>query len=138
MASITEDIMEKTFNPAILEPHWRAEWAALSLGQPRGEGPSFCIVLPPPNVTGTLHMGHGFQQNLMDALIRYHHLKGNCTLWQGGTDHAGIATQMVVERQLSTQGIIRHDIGRERFLEAVWAWRAQSGNMITSQIQRLG
>ncbi|OGT66636.1 MAG: valine--tRNA ligase, partial [Gammaproteobacteria bacterium RIFCSPHIGHO2_12_FULL_45_9] len=130
--------MEKTFNPAILEPHWRAEWAALSLGQPRGEGPSFCIVLPPPNVTGTLHMGHGFQQTLMDALIRYHHLKGNCTLWQGGTDHAGIATQMVVERQLSTQGISRHDIGRERFLEAVWAWRAQSGNMITSQMQRLG
>src|SRR3990167_6454122 len=138
MASITEDIMEKTFNPAILEPHWRAEWAALSLGQPRGEGPSFCIMLPPPNVTGRLHMGHGFQQTLMDALIRFHRMKGHNTLWKAGLDHAGIATQMVAERRLEAQKLIRHQLGRERFVKERWKWKEESGSIIEDQIKRLG
>jgi valyl-tRNA synthetase len=92
---------------------------------------SFCILLPPPNVTGTLHMGHGFNQAIMDALTRYHRMRGDNTLWQPGTDHAGIATQIVVERQLDAQGISRHDLGREKFLEKVWEWKEFSGNTIT-------
>ncbi|MDR0380277.1 MAG: valine--tRNA ligase, partial [Candidatus Accumulibacter sp.] len=96
------------------------------------------ILLPPPNVTGTLHMGHGFNQTLMDALIRYHRMRGDNTLWQPGTDHAGIATQIVVERQLDAQGVSRHDLGREKFLEKVWEWKAFSGDTITRQMRRLG
>jgi valyl-tRNA synthetase len=99
---------------------------------------NFCILLPPPNVTGTLHMGHGFNQTLMDALTRYYRMRGHNTLWQPGTDHAGIATQIVVERQLDAQGISRHDLGREKFLEKVWEWKEYSGNTITKQMRRLG
>ncbi|WP_374478145.1 valine--tRNA ligase, partial [Zoogloea sp.] len=99
---------------------------------------SFCILLPPPNVTGTLHMGHGFNQTIMDALTRYHRMRGWNTLWQPGTDHAGIATQIVVERQLDAQGISRHDLGREKFLEKVWEWKEYSGGTITQQMRRMG
>jgi valyl-tRNA synthetase len=99
---------------------------------------NFCILLPPPNVTGTLHMGHGFNQTIMDALTRYHRMRGDNTLWQPGTDHAGIATQIVVERQLDAQGISRHDLGREKFLEKVWEWKEYSGGTITRQMRRLG
>ena len=95
-------------------------------------------MLPPPNVTGTLHMGHAFQHTLMDALARYHRMKGDNTLWQPGTDHAGIATQIVVERQLDAQGVSRHDLGREEFLERVWDWKEESGSTITRQMRRLG
>ena len=99
---------------------------------------NYSILLPPPNVTGTLHMGHAFQHTLMDALTRYHRMRGHNTLWQPGTDHAGIATQIVVERQLEAQGIARRDIGREAFLERVWQWKEQSGSTITRQMRRLG
>ena len=100
--------------------------------------PAYCIQLPPPNVTGTLHMGHAFQQTLMDALIRYHRMRGYNTNWVVGTDHAGIATQIVVERQLEAEGKSRHDLGREKFVERVWAWKQQSGSTITRQMRRLG
>ena len=100
--------------------------------------PPFCIQLPPPNVTGTLHMGHAFQQTLMDVLIRYHRMRGDNTLWQVGTDHAGIATQIVVENQLKAEGKSRHDLGREKFVERVWAWKQASGSTITNQMRRLG
>ena len=95
-------------------------------------------MIPPPNVTGTLHMGHAFQDTIMDALIRYHRMLGHNTLWQPGTDHAGIATQMVVERQLNAEGKDRHDLGREKFLERVWDWKDESGGQITQQLRRLG
>lgn len=130
--------MEKTYNPKSIEAQWQAFWSAHEFGKPQGAGPAYCIMLPPPNVTGTLHMGHGFQHSLMDALIRYHRMRGENVLWQGGTDHAGIATQMVVERQLNQQGQTRHDLGREKFIERIWQWRDQSGDMITSQMRRLG
>ena len=102
------------------------------------EPAAFCILLPPPNVTGTLHMGHGFNQTIMDALTRYHRMRGDNTLWQPGTDHAGIATQIVVERQLDGKGVSRHDLGRERFIEKVWEWKEYSGGTITRQMRRLG
>src|SRR5262249_14452560 len=98
----------------------------------------YCIQLPPPNVTGTLHMGHAFQQTLMDALIRYHRMRGFDVNWVVGTDHAGIATQIVVERQLEAEGKSRHDLGREKFVERVWQWKQQSGSTITRQMRRLG
>ncbi len=103
-----------------------------------GEVPAYCIMLPPPNVTGTLHMGHAFQHTLMDALSRYHRMCGDNTLWQPGTDHAGIATQIVVERQLDQQNIDRRDLGREEFIERVWQWKAESGSTISRQMRRLG
>ncbi|NCZ64574.1 MAG: valine--tRNA ligase, partial [Cellvibrionales bacterium] len=105
---------------------------------PAGGEQAFCIPIPPPNVTGSLHMGHGFQQAIMDALIRYHRMTGKNTLWQVGTDHAGIATQMLVERQLEARGTSRHDLGREAFIEKVWEWKAESGGNITRQLRRLG
>src|SRR5205807_3243722 len=100
--------------------------------------PAYCIQLPPPNVTGTLHMGHAFQQTLMDALIRYHRMRGFNTNWVVGTDHAGIATQIVVERQLELEGSSRHALGRDKFIERVWQWKQQSGATITRQMRRLG
>src|SRR5690606_25023406 len=100
--------------------------------------PAFSIQLPPPNVTGTLHMGHAFNQTVMDTLTRYHRMLGDNTLWLPGTDHAGIATQIVVERQLDAQGLTRHDLGREKFIERVWAWKEESGSTITRQMRRLG
>lgn len=130
--------MDKTYDPKSIEAHWSKYWETHHLGQPSGSGPAYCIMLPPPNVTGTLHMGHGFQQTLMDTLIRHKRMQGFRTLWQGGTDHAGIATQMVVERQLAQEGYSRHDFTREDFVKRVWLWREQSGNIITQQMRRLG
>jgi valyl-tRNA synthetase len=130
--------MDKVFNPSEIEQRWADKWEKDGLYQPQTGQPNYAITLPPPNVTGTLHMGHGFQMTLMDTLIRYHRMRGAKTLWQPGTDHAGIATQMVVERELGRDNITRHDLGREAFIERVWDWKAQSGNIITNQIRRLG
>ncbi|HLD84558.1 MAG TPA: class I tRNA ligase family protein, partial [Coxiellaceae bacterium] len=134
----TDIELETTYQPANIESKWAKTWETEGLFAPNGRGASYCIMLPPPNVTGTLHMGHGFQYTLMDALIRFHRMQGDNTLWQAGTDHAGIATQMVVERQLAQQNITRHDLGRDDFLKKVWAWRHQSGETITRQIRRMG
>jgi valyl-tRNA synthetase len=130
--------MDKTYDPRAIEQSLYEQWECAGHFRPSGQGKPYCIMLPPPNVTGTLHMGHAFQHTLMDTLIRYHRMGGADTLWQGGTDHAGIATQMVVERQLAADGISRHDLGREMFLEKVWAWKRESGNTITRQMRRLG
>jgi valyl-tRNA synthetase len=130
--------MEKNFDPKSLEAKWYARWEASGMFAPSGDGEPYCILLPPPNVTGTLHMGHAFQMTIMDALIRYQRMLGKRTLWQGGTDHAGIATQKIVENQLAAQGKTRHDLGREKFIERVWEWKAESGSTITSQMRRLG
>jgi len=130
--------MDKTFQPADIERKWYENWERSGYFAPRGDGIPYCIMIPPPNVTGSLHMGHGFQESIMDALIRYHRMSGNRTLWQVGTDHAGIATQMVVERQLEAAGSNRHALGREAFIEKVWEWKAQSGGTITRQLRRLG
>jgi valyl-tRNA synthetase len=130
--------MEKTFNPSQIEQACYQHWEAKGMFSPSGLGEPYCILLPPPNVTGNLHMGHAFQHTIMDALIRYHRMKGDNTLWQCGTDHAGIATQMVVERQLNAQGQTRHDLGREKFVERIWQWKEESGGNITQQMRRLG
>ena len=130
--------MEKTFQPADIETRWYQQWEASGYFAPQGGEQAYCIMIPPPNVTGSLHMGHGFQEAIMDALIRYHRMRGDNTLWQVGTDHAGIATQMVVERQLEAQGLSRHDLGRDKFVEKVWEWKEQSGGTITRQLRRLG
>ena len=133
--------LNKSFDPKAIENKWYAFWEGKGY-YVAGLNPqvkdNFCILLPPPNVTGTLHMGHGFNQTLMDALTRYHRMRGDNTLWQPGTDHAGIATQIVVERQLDAQGVSRHDLGREKFLEKVWEWKEYSGGTITKQMRRLG
>ena len=133
--------LAKSFDPKTIEAKWYDFWESkgyYSAGLNPEVKENFCILLPPPNVTGTLHMGHGFNQTLMDALTRYHRMRGDNTLWQPGTDHAGIATQIVVERQLDAQGVSRHDLGREKFLEKVWEWKEYSGNTITKQMRRLG
>jgi valyl-tRNA synthetase len=133
--------LAKSFEPADIERRWYPIWEAkgyFAAGLDTQKSDNFCILLPPPNVTGTLHMGHGFNQAIMDALTRYHRMRGANTLWQPGTDHAGIATQIVVERQLDAQGISRHDLGREKFLEKVWEWKEYSGGTITKQMRRLG
>ena len=136
-----ENNLSKPFSPKDIESRWYNFWESKGFyqaGLDTKNNHSFCILLPPPNVTGTLHMGHGFNQTLMDALTRYHRMKGDNTLWQPGTDHAGIATQIVVERQLDKEGISRHDLGREKFLEKVWEWKDYSGGTITQQMRRLG
>ena len=133
--------LAKSFDPKTIESHWYQFWESkgyYAAGLDESKQNHFCILLPPPNVTGTLHMGHGFNQTLMDALTRYHRMAGDNTLWQPGTDHAGIATQIVVERQLDAQGVSRHDLGREKFLEKVWEWKEYSGGTITKQMRRLG
>ena len=130
--------MDKTFEPQSIEQQCYQKWEEAGLFKASGSGDPYCILLPPPNVTGSLHMGHGFQQTIMDALTRYHRMKGDNTLWQVGTDHAGIATQMVVERQLNAQGKTRHDLGREDFIKKIWEWKEHSGGTITSQMRRLG
>ena len=132
--------LAKSFEPAALEAHWGPKWEASGLYAPTLDAakPSFSIQLPPPNVTGTLHMGHAFNQTVMDSLTRYHRMLGHNTLWVPGTDHAGIATQIVVERQLQAAGQSRHDLGRKNFVARVWEWKQQSGNTITSQMRRLG
>ncbi|MBB5205296.1 valyl-tRNA synthetase [Inhella inkyongensis] len=130
--------LAKSFEPAALEAHWGPTWEAEGLYAPTMDAakPSFCIQLPPPNVTGTLHMGHAFNQTIMDSLTRMHRMKGHNTLWVPGTDHAGIATQIVVERQL--QGQSRHDLGRKNFVAKVWEWKEESGSTITRQMRRMG
>jgi valyl-tRNA synthetase len=139
--------MDKTYDPHAIEQRWYETWEAKGhfaptgapTGAPAGgDAPAYCIMIPPPNVTGSLHMGHAFQDTIMDALIRYHRMKGERTLWQAGTDHAGIATQMVVERLLNAEGKTRHDLGRDPFIERVWKWKAQSGGTITRQLRRMG
>ncbi len=130
--------MDKTYQPHDIESRWYAEWESKNYFAPQGSGEPYTIMIPPPNVTGSLHMGHGFNNAIMDALIRFRRMQGRNTLWQPGTDHAGIATQMVVERQLGAQGVSRHDLGREKFLDKVWEWKEQSGGTITRQIRRLG
>jgi valyl-tRNA synthetase len=130
--------MDKSFSPADIESRIYAQWEAQGYFAPRGHGAPYSIAIPPPNVTGTLHMGHAFQDTVMDALIRYHRMRGFDTLWQPGTDHAGIATQMVVERQLNAAGRSRLDLGREAFVEKVWEWKNTSGGIIAQQMRRLG
>ncbi len=132
--------LAKSFEPATIEAQWAARWAAPGLFAPTLDAakPSFSIQLPPPNVTGTLHMGHGFNHTIMDALTRYHRMRGFNTLWLPGTDHAGIATQIVVERQLQDEGKSRHDIGRKNFVARIWDWKQESGNTITGQMRRIG
>ncbi|PCI07469.1 MAG: valine--tRNA ligase [Gammaproteobacteria bacterium] len=144
--------MEKTYNPQAIEDKWYQTWEKNGYfnaeqtveGEEskedgsRAERENFCIMIPPPNVTGRLHMGHAFQDTIMDAMIRYHRMKGENTLWQVGTDHAGIATQMVVERLINAEGKTRHDYGREKFTEKIWQWKEQSGNTITKQLRRMG
>ena len=130
--------MDKTYQPHAIETALYQNWEAKGYFAPQGSGEPYTIMIPPPNVTGSLHMGHGFNNAIMDALIRFRRMQGRNTLWQPGTDHAGIATQMVVERQLAADGIGRHDLGREKFLEKVWEWKNQSGGTITRQIRRLG
>ena len=133
--------MEKTYDPHSIEQRWYDTWEQRGYFAPdaaKGADSPYCIMIPPPNVTGSLHMGHGFNNTIMDTLIRYYRMKGDKTLWQPGTDHAGIATQMVVERQLEAEGKSRHDLGREAFIERIWGWRGESGGNITRQLRRLG
>lgn len=130
--------MEKTYNPHAIEKIWYDTWEKNHYFAPAGTGKPYCIMIPPPNVTGSLHMGHGFQHTVMDILIRTHRMQGDQTLWQPGTDHAGIATQMVVERQLLMAGKTRQELGRENFVEKVWEWKQESGGTITRQFRRLG
>ena len=148
--------LTKSFEPATLEQRWGSLWEQRGYGaagqrgtgqpcaQAHAAGQDFCIQLPPPNVTGTLHMGHAFNQTIMDSLTRYHRMRGYNTAWIPGTDHAGIATQIVVERQLQAQGISRHDMGdtpaqaRKNFVAKVWEWKEESGNTITNQMRRMG
>jgi valyl-tRNA synthetase len=130
--------MDKAYRPADIEMKHYRRWRENGWFEPAGDGDSYCIMIPPPNVTGTLHMGHAFQDTIMDALTRYHRMCGRRTLWQPGMDHAGIATQMVVERQLNAEGLTRHDLGRQAFVERVWQWKAESGGTISEQLARLG
>jgi len=130
--------MEKTYDPHKIEQRWYQIWESNGYFSPSGHGQPYCIMIPPPNVTGSLHMGHAFQDTLMDALIRFHRMRGHNTLWQAGSDHAGIATQMVVERQLEAEQKSRHDLGRDTFIERVWQWKASSGGTITRQLRRMG
>ena len=130
--------MDKTYDPLTIEQSWYETWEKNGYFEPSGQGDPYCIMIPPPNVTGSLHMGHAFQDTIMDALIRYHRMQGDNTLWQAGMDHAGIATQMVVERQLNGEGLSRRDIGREEFLRRVWEWKDHSGGTISRQLRRMG
>ncbi|WGS86535.1 valine--tRNA ligase [Methylomonas sp. UP202] len=130
--------MDKTYSPHAIEQRWYQHWEDSGYFAAKREGASYCIMIPPPNVTGSLHMGHAFQDTIMDALTRYHRMKGHNALWQPGTDHAGIATQMVVERIINADGKTRHDYGRDAFIEKVWEWKEQSGGTITRQLRRMG
>ena len=117
--------MDKTYSPQSIEQACYARWEDLHFFKPHGDGKGYCIMLPPPNVTGSLHMGHGFQHTLMDVLIRYHRMQGAKTLWQPGTDHAGISTQLVVERQLETEGFSPKELTREQLLKRIWQWKEE-------------
>ena len=130
--------MDKSYQPRDIEQRLYERWEEQGFFAPSGDGEPYCIMIPPPNVTGTLHMGHAFQDTIMDALTRYHRMRGHRTLWQPGMDHAGIATQMVVERLLNNEGKSKHDLGREKFVERVWQWKEESGGQIAQQTRRLG
>src|ERR687893_836084 len=131
--------LDKTFDPAAIEAKWYAHWERRGLFRPeRPDAEPFTLVNPPPNVTGSLHIGHALDNTLQDVVVRYERLRGKDALWVVGTDHAGIATQMVVERNLASQGVKRTDMPREAFVEHVWEWKAQSGGAITRQLRRLG
>ena len=130
--------MDKTYDPHQVEKRWYERWEREGHFVPAAGGEPYCIMIPPPNVTGTLHMGHAFQDTIMDALIRYHRMDGRATLWQPGTDHAGIATQMVVERQINAEGLTRQALGRSAFVDRIWRWKEHSGSTITSQMRRIG
>jgi valyl-tRNA synthetase len=136
--STSDDSMEKTYQPDAIENRWYQQWESAGYFSPSGQGESFCMMIPPPNVTGSLHMGHAFQDTIMDTLTRFRRMQGRNTLWQVGTDHAGIATQMVVERKLAAQGSNRHELGRDKFIEKIWEWKAESGDTITRQLRRMG
>jgi valyl-tRNA synthetase len=133
-------MLDKTFQPQTAEPEIYARWENAGAFEPTADPDAkpYTIVIPPPNVTGSLHMGHALNNTLQDILVRLHRMRGENVLWQSGTDHAGIATQMVVERQLAEQGIDRRDLGRERFLERVWQWRGESGGTIIGQLRHHG
>ncbi|KNH07235.1 Valyl-tRNA synthetase [Candidatus Burkholderia brachyanthoides] len=137
---MSDSTLAKSFEPQNIESYWGPEWEKRGYAAPvfKDGAKNFSIQLPPPNVTGTLHMGHAFNQTIMDGLTRYHRMLGENTLWVPGTDHAGIATQIVVERQLDAKGVSRHDLGREEFLKRVWEWKQHSGSTITNQVRRLG
>jgi valyl-tRNA synthetase len=137
-AGAGEPTLGKSYEPHTIETRLYENWEKGGYFAPNGKGAPYCIMIPPPNVTGVLHMGHAFNQTIMDALIRYHRMRGNNTLWQPGTDHAGIATQMVVERRLAAEGVSRHDLGRDAFIEQVWKWKEHSGGTITKQSRRMG
>ncbi|MDG2289492.1 MAG: valine--tRNA ligase, partial [Woeseiaceae bacterium] len=130
--------MDKSYQPQDIERRIYNRWEEKGYFTPEGDGTPYCIVIPPPNVTGTLHMGHAFQDTIMDTLTRFHRMLGHRTLWQPGMDHAGIATQMVVERLLNTEGKSKHDLGREKFIQRIWSWKEQSGGQIAKQTRRLG
>jgi len=130
--------MDKSYQPQDIEQRIYDRWEEKGYFTPKGDGTPYCIVIPPPNVTGTLHMGHAFQDTIMDTLTRFHRMLGHRTLWQPGMDHAGIATQMVVERLLNTEGKSKHDLGREKFIERIWSWKEESGGQIAKQTRRLG
>lgn len=130
--------MDKSYQPHDIEQRIYERWEESGYFEPQGDGTPYCIVIPPPNVTGTLHMGHAFQNTIMDTLTRFHRMQGDRTLWQPGMDHAGIATQMVVERLLNKEGKSKHDLGREKFVERVWSWKEESGGQIAKQTRRLG
>ncbi|HEY3598819.1 MAG TPA: class I tRNA ligase family protein, partial [Paraburkholderia sp.] len=136
---MSDSTLAKSFEPHTIEAEWGHKWEQRGYAAPALQPgrKNFSIQLPPPNVTGTLHMGHAFNQTIMDGLTRYHRMLGENTLWVPGTDHAGIATQIVVERQLDAQKTSRHDLGREKFVERVWAWKQESGSTITNQVRRL-
>ena len=130
--------MDDKYKPGNIETRHYERWRRMNWFAPNESGEPYCIMIPPPNVTGTLHMGHAFQDTIMDALTRYHRMSGRAALWQVGMDHAGIATQMVVERQLNAEGRTRHDLGRDGFVERVWQWKEESGGLISEQLQRMG
>ncbi|MGB1305596.1 class I tRNA ligase family protein, partial [Pseudoalteromonas marina] len=131
--------MDKTYNPQDIEQSLYQDWEQKGYFKPSGQGVPYSIMIPPPNVTGSLHMGHAFQDTIMDTLTRFKRMQGNNTLWQVGTDHAGIATQMLVERKLhAEEGKTRHDLGREDFINKIWEWKNESGGTITKQLRRLG
>ena len=132
------DTLNSQYNPAEIEQSIYQRWEKDNAFAAQSADKAYCIMIPPPNVTGSLHMGHAFQDTIMDLLIRYHRMSGDQTLWQAGTDHAGIATQMVVERQLAAKDIKRHDLGRDKFIDKVWLWKEQSGGTITQQLRRMG
>ena len=138
MSATGNQVLAERYRPDELEGDAYRGWERAGYFRPQGEGEPFCIVIPPPNVTGSLHMGHAFQDTVMDALTRYHRMKGECALWQPGVDHAGIATQMVVERQLEAEGLSRRELGRDEFVRRVWAWKESSEGRIGAQLRRLG